>query len=102
MIGVLIFYLHVVGVVTVFTRNWQRGGMSEGFLGSAFFALIFSVGWTFASFVLKLTVPQEGLGEWCDRNTLSLVLLTALEYLVYKLSFRDYLFRSGKKVEGRS
>lgn len=94
MIGVVIFYIHVVAAVTVFTRNWQRGGMSEGFLGGAFFALIFSVGWTFASFLLGLVIAPEGFATWCDRSTLSLIVLAALEFVVYRLYFWDFLFRT--------
>jgi hypothetical protein len=97
MIGVVVFYIHVVALVAVFTRNWQRGGLSEGFLGGAFFALIFTVGWTFASFLLMLVIPAEGFATWCDRNTLGLVLLTVFEYILYKIYFWDYLFR-GEKV----
>ena len=94
MIGVVIFYLHVIGIVAVFTRNYMRGGVSEGLLGAAFFALIFTVGWTFSSFLLKLVVSPEGLATWCDRNTLGLLLLTVLEYVLYRLYFWDYLFRA--------
>ena len=97
MIGVAIFYLHIIAIVAVFTRNWQRGGMGEGFLGTAFFALIFSVGWTFSSFLLSVIIPPEGFATWFDRNTMSLIVLTAMEYLMYKLYFWDYLFKGEKQ-----
>jgi len=97
MIGVVIFYVHVVAIVWIFTRAWQDGGMTEGFLGAAFFGVIFSVGWTFASFILKLFLPAEGIAVWCDRNTLSLVFLTILELVLYRMYFWNY-FTGAKKL----
>ncbi len=93
MIAVLIFYIHIVGAAVVYTRSWMRNGVGEGFLGLAFVAVIFSVGWTFTSVLAKPIFPYEGLAPWLDRNTISLVLLTVLEYVVYKFYFWDYLFR---------
>ena len=95
MIGVVIFYVHVIVAVAIYTRAWQQGNMTEGFLGLAFFGVIFSVGWTFASFLLKLFLPAEGIAVWCDRNTLSLVFLAVLEFLLYRFYFRDYF--AGRK-----
>jgi hypothetical protein len=100
MIGVLIFYIHVVAIVWIYTRAWQDGGMTEGFLGAAFFGVIFSVGWTFASFILKLILPPEGIAVWCDRNTLSLVFLTFLELILYRLYFWNY-FTGAKKLTSK-
>jgi hypothetical protein len=93
MIAVIIFFIHVVGAVAVYTRSWMRGGIGEGFLGLAFVGVIFSVGWTFASFLVKPLLPPEGFATWFDQNTAGLILLTALEFVVYKIYFWDYLFR---------
>lgn len=98
MIGVIIFYAHVVVAVWIFTRAWQDGGISEGFLGTAFFVVIFSVGWTFSAFVLKLVVAPEGIATWCDRNTIALIFLSFLESLLYRVYFWEY-FTGKKKLQ---
>ncbi len=100
MIGVVIFYVHVLVATWIFTRAWQDGGMTDGFLGLAFFGVIFTVGWTFSSFLLKLICPAEGFAVWCDRNTLSLVLLSVLEFVVYRVYFWDYI-TSGKRINAK-
>lgn len=79
MITLFIFYLHAVAAATIFTAYWQEEGLKGGFVSVGFLALIFSAGWPMATIVLKLFVPQEGLGPWLDRDTLSLLLLSAVE-----------------------
>ncbi|MEW6509354.1 MAG: hypothetical protein AB1428_00195 [Bacteroidota bacterium] len=83
MIPVLVFYLHVVAIAAGFTRRWQEEGVAEGFLAVFFMALIFFVGWSMSSFIMKLLMPPEGLGFLLDRDAASLLLLTAAEGVFY-------------------
>jgi hypothetical protein len=89
MIDLLIFYLHVVGVTTVFTKRWQEEGTGEAMLSIAFMALIFFVGWGMASFIVRLILPPEGFGKFFDRDTAGLVLLTLAECFFYYFYFRS-------------
>ena len=57
--------------------------MAVGFL-----ALIFSVGWSLSTFVLKLLIDEKGFGIWLDRDTLSLLLLTVMEGVFYYLQMK--------------
>jgi uncharacterized membrane protein YhdT len=79
MITLIVFYLHVVGMAYVFTKRWQEEGTGEGLLAVFFMALIFFVGWSMSSFLLRLVMDQEGFGRWFDRDAASLVLLTCAE-----------------------
>ena len=83
MIAVFIFYIHIVAAATIFTKRWQEAGLGEGFLAVGFILLIFSVGWSVTTFILKLFIEKEGLAVWLDRDTLSLVLLTIAEIMFY-------------------
>lgn len=89
MITLLVFYLHTVAVVAIFTRRYQAEGIGEGFLAVFFMALIFFVGWAMASFVMKLVMPLEGFAVWFDRDAASLLLLTVAESVLYYFYFRD-------------
>jgi uncharacterized membrane protein YhdT len=95
MIPVFIFYLHVVAAVYVFTRRWQEEGYAEAFLAVGFMALVFFVGWSVATFIMKLFVGQAGFGKFFDRDAMSLTLLTAIEVGLY------YLYFFGRKRKKR-
>lgn len=83
MIPLLVFYLHIVAVAAVFTRRWQEEGLGEGFLAVFFMALIFFVGWSMSSFLMKLLMSEQGLGILLDRDAASLSLLTVAEAVFY-------------------
>lgn len=89
MIPLLVFYIHVLAVVTAFTKRFQDGGLPEGGLAVFFVALIFFVGWSISSFVIKLFVDDAGLGVLMNRDAISLLLLTAGEGVFYYFFFRE-------------
>ncbi len=93
MIPLLVFYVHVVAVAAVYTKRWQKEGLSEGLLAVFFMALIFFVGWSIASFVLKLLMSAEGAGPALNRDSASLLLLMAAEAVFY------YFFLRGEDLE---
>ncbi len=88
MVPLFIFYLHTVAVTYAFTKRWQEAGLKEGVLAVAFVAVIFSVGWTLATFLLRLISPPAGLGPGLDRDALSLLLLTVGEGFFYSWYLR--------------
>ena len=89
MIPLLVFYVHVVAITAVFTRRWQADGLSEGLLSVFFMGLIFFVGWSISSFLMKLLMTQQGLGPLLDRDAASLLFLSAAEGVFYYYCFRD-------------
>jgi hypothetical protein len=88
-IPLLVFYLHIVAVATVFTKRWQEEGLTEGILAVFFMGLIFFVGWSMTSFLMKLIMSHEGLGKSFDRDAASLLLLTLAEAIFYYFYQRD-------------
>ncbi len=89
MIELAVFYVHVVAIVAMFTKRWQEEGPSEGFLVVFFMGLIFFVGWSITSFLMKLMMEQEGLGTFVDRDAASLLLLTVGEAILYYFYVRE-------------
>jgi hypothetical protein len=89
MIELVIYYVHVVALAVMFTRYWQEEGASGGFMAVFFMALIFFVGWSITTFLLKLTMEKEGLGEFFTRDAASLLLLTVGETILYYFYLRD-------------
>ncbi|MDI6766705.1 MAG: hypothetical protein QME52_07790 [Bacteroidota bacterium] len=89
MITLFIFYVHVVAAVVIFTKRWQDGGLKEGLLALGFLALIFSVGWSISTFILKLFIDEKGFGIWLDRDALSLTLLLILESVFFYFQLKQ-------------
>jgi hypothetical protein len=88
MIPLLVFYLHIVAVTYAFTRRWQEEGLSEGVLAAFFMALIFFVGWSITSFIMKIIMEKEGLGPLLNRDAASLLVLTIGEIIGYSFFLR--------------
>ncbi|MFA6456856.1 MAG: hypothetical protein WCW40_08550 [Bacteroidota bacterium] len=89
MIPLIIFYLHIVGLTAAFTSEYQKEGISAGVLTAAFIILIFSVGWSISSFILKYLIAEPGFGIWLNRDALSLIILTVVEGIFYWMYFRE-------------
>ena len=102
MIPLLVFYVHVVGIVAVYTKRWQEEGVGEGLLSVFFMGLIFFVGWSISSFVMKLFMAQEGLGPLFNRDAASLLLLTIAELVFYFFYFREKPAEKGIRAGGQT
>lgn len=89
MVALIIFYLHILGFVTGFTKEYQHEGLSGGFLTLGFMVLIFSVGWSISTFLVRQALAPAGFGPWLDRDAVSLLLLTAAEAVFYFYYFRE-------------
>jgi hypothetical protein len=88
MVPLVVFYLHVVTIVAVFTKRWQVEGLKEGILAVMFMALIFFVGWSMSSYIVKLTMPPGGLAKAFDNDSVALTILTIGEAIFYYFYFR--------------
>ncbi|HUI10582.1 MAG TPA: hypothetical protein VL221_09665 [Bacteroidota bacterium] len=88
MIPLAVFYIHIVAVAAGFTRRWQEEGLAEGLLAVFFMALIFFVGWSMASFLMKLVLSAGEARALLNRDSASLLLLTAGEAVFYYFYLR--------------
>jgi hypothetical protein len=88
MIAIIMFYFHIVAVAALFTYHYQREGFGAGLLTVGFFGIIFAVGWSISTLILKLVIDEKGFGLMLDRSSLSLALLTAAEAVFYHFYYR--------------
>jgi hypothetical protein len=85
LITLFIFYAHVIAAVALYTKRWQEENWKEGLLAVLFLLLIFAVGWSISTVILKMVMAEKGFGKWFDRDTASLALLALLEAGFYYL-----------------
>jgi len=88
MISIFIFYIHFVGAVYAFVKGYVDHSVTDGFMTLAFVAIIFSVGWTIAGFIVRFFLPAGGFGPWLDSDTISLIIVSILEALLYLTYFK--------------
>jgi hypothetical protein len=94
MVTLFVFYVHTVAAVYAFTDQYQDEGLGAGTLAVAFMGIVFSVGWSISTFILKFFINERGFGMYFNRDALSLAVLTAGEAVFY------YLFLKGMKKKG--
>ncbi len=87
MIELLIFYLHIVGGLFAFTKNWQSRGIREAFLAVGIIGLFFTIGWALTGTIANLLYPDSWDSIYFTSDTLSLVLLLIPEVIFYYYYF---------------
>jgi hypothetical protein len=97
MVALFVFYLHAIAAVYGFTDQYQEEGLGAGILAVAFMGIIFSVGWSITTFILKFLIDERGFGIYFNRDAMSLALLTAGEGIFYY-----FYLRGAKKKEATS
>ena len=97
MIISVIFFIHLIFALVIFTIKWQEEKISTAFLNIALIAILFAVGWSIASVIAKAVMQPKGLGIHFDRDTFSLTLLTIGEYLFYRLYYKPIQTIEGDK-----
>ena len=95
MIPVLIFWIHIVAGVYLFVKKYYEETVSEAFLALAFAAIVFTAGWTFSSFAVHAIFGPRGLSDILNDDSLSLIILTLMEAVFYKIWFRKSSGGSG-------
>lgn len=89
MITAIIFTAHLIFILIIFTKKWQNESLQTAFVNLALIVILFSVGWSIATMILKIFVDESGLGIHFDRDTMSLTLLTLVEFFFYKIYYAD-------------
>ncbi len=115
MIPVIIFFGHLIFLAWAFSKSYQNDGLVQAFLNVFFIVILFTVGWTLsdlvvglfinaggyeiaipdsktAQFFLKITgfvrIYGNGFGKLIPKDSISLVVLTIIEYFFYRFYFR--------------
>jgi hypothetical protein len=115
MVAAFIFFLHFVVVVYAFI-TYKKENFGEGFLAVAFVGIVFAVGWTIAAVLTNLLFAPEWFIRWywqpldswiwqiirkeISRDTISLLILTAIEITFYYFYFLSEP-KNGNKANGK-
>jgi len=89
MISAIIFAAHLVFVSYIFTKKWQDESLSSALINLALVIVLFAVGWSIATSVVKLIFEPEGFGIQFDADTIALTLLSITEYFFFKFYYAD-------------
>lgn len=89
MVTAFIFFLHLSFLLYIFTYKWQNESLTTAFVNLALIIILFSVGWSLATMLIKAVAPPQGLGLQFDRDTMSLTALSIAEYFFYKFYYSE-------------
>ena len=89
MISALIFTAHLMFILVIFTKKWQNESLSSAFINFALIVILFAVGWSITTAVVKLFIDSKGFGIQFDADTISLTLLSIVEYFFYKFYYGE-------------
>lgn len=89
MITALIFAAHLIFLLVIFTKKWQDESLTTAFINALLITVLFSVGWSISTMILKIFVEPEGLGLYFTRDDMSLTLLTIMEFLFYRIYYGE-------------
>lgn len=88
MIDLLIYHLHIVGIIYAFVKRWQAEGVKSGLLAVGLIALAFTILWALMGPLARLLMPgQAAPSAIFTADTLSLVLTLAAEIPLYLAFF---------------
>lgn len=87
MIDILIYHLHLIGVLYAFTLRWQKEGMKSGLLAVATCGLVVTILWAVTGPIARAIMPASTPGDLFTTDTLSLVLLLVPEYFFFRAFF---------------
>lgn len=89
MITALIFFIHLLFALIIFTKKWQEEKLSSAYANLALIGILFAVGWTISTMITKLFLEPQGFGIQFDRDAFSLTLLSISEYFFYRFYYAD-------------
>jgi hypothetical protein len=87
MIELIIFQLHIVGILYAFTTNWQKKGLRDGILSVLIIGLLFTIGWSLTTPLAGLIYPSSWKSIYFTKDTLSLLLLFIPECVFFNIFF---------------
>lgn len=100
MVIAFIFLLHIIFIVYIIYKRVKSNSTSSALIDVIFIIIIFSVGWSLSTMFCKLFWEPIGFGKYFDRDTISLTLLTIVEYFFFKFYFKDVLaIANGKEKQ---
>lgn len=101
MVIAVIFLIHTLFAGYIFYTKWRNESIGSAFLNLIFIIILFSIGWSILAMLIKLIFEQEGFGKHFDRDTITLTILTLIEFFFYRIYFwKDKtITEDGKEIQ---
>ena len=99
MIAALIFTVHFIFALVIFTKKWQDEALSAALLNVGLIGILFSVGWTITGMISQAVMGPKGLGVLFTRDDFALAILSIAEYFFYKMYYKDIFTEDGKGTQ---
>ena len=99
MITAIIFTVHFIFAIIIFTKKWQDESLSSALLNIGLIGILFSVGWSITGIISQLIMEPKGFGIFFNRDTFSLTVLSVAEYFFYKMYYKDVFTEDGKEKQ---
>lgn len=99
MITALIFSAHLIFTVIIFTKKWQDESLSSAFINLALIVVLFAVGWSISTSIVKLIIDSKGFGIQFDADAISLTILSITEYFFYRFYYKEEQHTGGVSTE---
>jgi len=99
MIAAFIFSAHLVFILIIFTLKWQNESLSTAFINLALIIVLFAVGWSIATAVVKIFIDSKGFGIQFDADTISLTIFGIVEFFFYRFYYQDIKEKEDKTTE---
>jgi len=87
MVSALIFAGHLIFVCYIFTKKWQDDSLTSAFTNLALIIILFAVGWSISTSLVKLVFEPKGFGLYYNSDDISLTILSLGEYLFYRMYY---------------
>lgn len=78
-------------------KRSKKDSLGASFIDLILIIVIFSVGWSLSTMFSKLIFPSEGFGKVLNLNAISLILLSIVEFIFYRLYYKDFFSSNGKE-----
>lgn len=99
MVSAIIFSMHLIFALIVFTKKWQDENISSAFLNVGLIAILFSVGWTVTGMISQAIMSPKGFGIFFDRDAFSLTILSITEFFFYKMYYGNLFTEDDKEKQ---
>lgn len=62
MVTAFIYFAHIMFILVIFTKKWQDESLASGLTNAALIIVLFAVGWSISTSLIKVVFEPKGLG----------------------------------------
>ncbi|MGK9367575.1 hypothetical protein ACSSWA_01585 [Melioribacter sp. Ez-97] len=98
MTAALLMALHLIFIAYIFVLKYQEESLATAFLNGALIIILFTVGWSISSSIVKIFFDSEGISLELNADTISLILLSIAEFFFYRFYYGQKTTEAGTEM----